>query len=47
MLSLYEYLSDNLIWIESLIHQYVIKGGITSGTYACKANEMIWDKVED
>lgn len=42
MIKLKDYVSENLFYIESLIHQYVTKGGITVGTYACKDNELIW-----
>lgn len=45
MLDLYKYLSDNLFYIESLIHSYVVRGGLTVGTYTCKDNEMIWSKI--
>lgn len=44
MLELYEYFSVNLYYIESLVHYYVIKGGLSSGTYICKENEMLWHK---
>jgi len=42
MLSLHKYVVDNIYYIESLIHQYVVKGGIKVGTYKCKDNELIW-----
>jgi len=45
MLELHKYIVDNLYYIESLIHQFVINGGITEGTYKCKDNELIWEKV--
>lgn len=44
MLSLYEYLVDHLHDIETLIHQFVVKGGLSVGTYKCNDNEMIWEK---
>ena len=44
MLSLHKYVVDNIYYIESLIHQYVVKGGLTVGTYKTKDNEMLWTK---
>jgi len=46
MLSVYWYVSDNLYWIETLLHQMATEG-IKCGTYVCKDNEMIWTKEED
>ena len=46
MLSLHKYIVDNIYYIEALIHQYVVKGGLEVGTYACKDNEMIFEKKE-
>ena len=45
MLDVYNYLKDNIYYIETLIHQYVIDGGITEGTYRCLDNELIWEKI--
>lgn len=45
MLGLYEYLNENLFYIETLIHQYACKGGITSGTYKCRVEDLIWEKI--
>lgn len=47
MLSLHKYVVDNIYYIESLIHQYVVKGGLTVGTYKCKDNELIFQKEGD
>ena len=47
MLSLHKYVTDNIFYIESLIHQYVTKGGLTKGVYKCKDNELIWEKESD
>ena len=47
MLKLYDYLSSNLYWIEQLIHQFVIKGGITPGTYKCLTTDCIWEKIDE
>ncbi len=44
MLSLHKYVVDNIYYIESLIHQYVVKGGLEKGVYKCKDNELIWEK---
>lgn len=46
MLGLHKYIVDNLYYIESLIHQYVVKGGLEIGTYKAKDNELIWSKEE-
>lgn len=42
MLDVYKYVSDNLLLIESLIHQMVTEGGIKSGHYSCSDKDMIW-----
>ena len=42
MLDLHDYIVKNLYYIETLIHQYAVKGGLQVGTYACKDNEVIW-----
>lgn len=47
MLSLHKYVVDNIYYIESLIHQYVVKGGLEKGVYKCKDNELIWEKESD
>ena len=44
MLNLHKYIKDNLYYIETLIHQFATKGGLTKGTYSCKDNELIWTK---
>ena len=47
MLSLHKYVVENLFYIESLIHQYIVKGGLKAGvTYRCKDNELIWSEEE-
>lgn len=46
MLDVYHYVEDNLYLIETLIHQFVVKGGLTQGTYVCNDNDMIWEKVD-
>ena len=44
MLSLHKYVVDNIFYIESLIHQFVTKGGLQVGVYKAKDNELIWEK---
>jgi len=44
MLGLHKYIVDNLYYIETLIHQYVTKGGIEVGVYKAKDNDLIWEK---
>ena len=44
MLSLHKYVVDNLYYIETLIHQFVVKGGLEVGEYYCKDNELIWSR---
>lgn len=44
LIEVHRYIVDNLYFIESLIHQYVFKGGITPGTYKCIDTELIWEK---
>ena len=45
MLELHNYIVDNFFYIESLIHYYIIRGGLTEGVYKCKDNELIWEKA--
>jgi hypothetical protein len=42
MLSLYDFFNENFYFIETLIHQYIIKGGLKVGTYVAFDNELIW-----
>ena len=44
MIDVYEYVMNNLADIETLIHQFVVNGGLTEGTYKCLDNDMIWEK---
>ena len=46
MIDIYNYVNENLYYIETLIHQYVVRGGITVGTYKALDNELIWEKEE-
>jgi hypothetical protein len=45
MLDTYNYVRENLYWIETLIHQYVMEG-VKPGTYQCTDNELIWAKID-
>lgn len=47
LLSVHHYIVDNLYDIEVLIHQMVLKGGITPGTYKCVDTEEIWAREEN
>lgn len=46
MLELYDFIKDNLLYIESLVHQFSVKGGLTPGTYKCIDYQLDWEKVE-
>ena len=43
--SVYNYVKDNLYLLETLIHQFVIKGGITPGVYECDDIDLIWHRL--
>lgn len=45
LLGLFNFFNDNLYYIETLIHQFAINGGLTVGTYKTLGNEMIWEKT--
>lgn len=42
MLDIYHYLSDNLYYIETIIHQYAPLGGLHVGTYRASLTDLIW-----
>ena len=46
MLSVHHYIIDNLVDIESLIHQFVFNGGLKPGTYKSIDTENIWSKED-
>lgn len=46
MVDTYRYVSENLYWIETLIHQNILKGGVQPGTYVCDNRDKIWTKEE-
>ena len=39
----HSYIVEHMKDIEDLVHQFVMKGGLVPGTYACKSNERIWE----
>lgn len=45
MLDTYNYICEHLTQIETLIHQFVIIGGITEGTYEAESESLIWKKI--
>ena len=45
MLDTYNYVSDNLYYIETLIHQMLLQGGVTEGAYKANDTDLIWRKV--
>ena len=47
MLEMKDYIAENLTFILSLVLQFASKGGLTVGTYKCKDNELLWERVED
>lgn len=46
MYGLYEYIVDNLVYIESLVHTYCCKGGLQVGTYRCIDYQLDWEKID-
>lgn len=46
LLDTYNYVSENLYLIETLVHQSVMIG-IQPGTYKANTKDMIWRKVEE
>lgn len=47
MVDTYEYVSQNIYWIELLIHQFILKGGVTPGVYSCDTRVKIFEKLEE
>lgn len=45
MFKVYNYVRENLYYIETLIHQFAISGGITEGAYECDSKELFWSKI--
>ena len=46
MLDTYKYVSDNIYYIESLLHQNVLTG-IQPGHYKCNDAQMVWTRIEE
>ena len=46
LLEVHNYMKDNLLDIEVLIHQFAARGGLQPGTYKCKDNENIWSRED-
>ena len=47
MVDTYRYVSENMYWIETLIHQMILEGGVQPGIYECSDKVKIWKKVDD
>lgn len=47
MLDTYNYVSQNIYWIELLIHQCIMSGGVEPGTYECDTRVKIFEKKSD
>lgn len=43
MYDLYEYIVDNMVYIESLVHMYCCKGGLKPGVYKCVDYLLDWE----
>jgi hypothetical protein len=46
LLEVHHYVTKNLYYIETMVHQLAFKGGITPGTYKCIDTEGIWSKED-
>jgi hypothetical protein len=46
MLDTYNYVSENLYLIESLLHQRILEG-VQQGHYKCRDNDMVWEKCDE
>ena len=47
MLSAHTFVMENLRAIEEIVHQFVVKGGITAGTYKCDHKIRLWEKENE
>ena len=45
MWSLYDDIKNNMMYIISLVFQYIDCGGLSAGTYRCKISDKIWEKI--
>ena len=46
MLAAHRFVIENMKEIEEIIHQFVVKGGITAGTYKCEHDIRLWERDE-
>lgn len=46
MINVYKYVKEHIYYIETLIHQYVTRGGLKPGKYKALDNELIWEIEE-
>lgn len=46
LMELDKYITDNLLNIEEIVHQFCLTGGITPGKYVCKDYQHIWQKCQ-
>lgn len=44
--SLYLYIVENIVFIFSLMQNYIDNGGITPGTYQIDSNTMTWERLD-
>lgn len=42
LMDLDAYITDNILNIEEIVHQFSCLGGVKAGIYTCKDNEHIW-----
>ena len=47
MINLHLFILDNLDSIEEIVHQHVLKGGVTPGVYKCKDYQRIWERCNE
>lgn len=47
LMDLDAYITDNILNIEEIVHQFVTEGGLKPGIYTCKDNEHIWSYKEN
>ena len=46
MNELFDFFEENLYYVESLVHQFSCKGGLTPGTYKCIDYQLNWEKID-
>ena len=47
LMDLDAYITDNILNIEEIVHQFATEGGLKPGIYTCKDNEHIWSYKEN